>query len=89
MEDNHTNEYASISLNRRDGPLVETLANKLSIVANSSTNYKTSSSGNHDVEEQEQFSPILAGAWGFLPSPTGNDESSSQTQVKKISRSSD
>ncbi|CAF3680836.1 unnamed protein product [Rotaria sordida] len=82
---NNTNEYASMSLNRRDGPLAQKLANKLSIVANTNVSipsannhnhYKNSPNGNHDVEEQEQLSP-LADTWGFPPSPTENDESSS------------
>ncbi|CAF3660454.1 unnamed protein product [Rotaria sp. Silwood1] len=85
IDNNNTNEHTTMSLNRRDGPLAQKLASKLSIVANtnvsiSSTNnhnhYKSSPNGNHDVEEQEQLSP-LAGTWGFLPSPTENDESSS------------
>ncbi|CAF3328378.1 unnamed protein product [Rotaria socialis] len=84
MGDNNSSENTSISLNRRDGPLVQALTDKLSIVANtnasiSSTNnhahYKSSPNGNHDVEEQEQLSPL--GTWGFLPSPTENEESSS------------
>ncbi len=32
--DNNTGEHTSMSLNRRDGPLAQELANKLSIVAN-------------------------------------------------------
>ncbi|CAF1089332.1 unnamed protein product [Rotaria magnacalcarata] len=83
MGDN-SSENTSISLNRRDGPLVQALTDKLSIVANtnasiSSTSnhahYKSSPNGNHDVEEQEQLSPL--GTWGFLSSPTENEESSS------------
>ncbi|UJR32054.1 hypothetical protein I4U23_019522 [Adineta vaga] len=80
-DDSNTNENSSTSLNRRDGPLAQQLANKLSIVANttiSSTNnyihYKNSPNGNHDIEEQEQVSPL--GVWGFLPSPSEKDQSS-------------
>jgi hypothetical protein len=32
--DNNTGEYTSVIHNRRDGPLAQELANKLSIVAN-------------------------------------------------------
>ncbi len=35
--DNNTGEYTSMILNRRDGPLAQELANKLSIVANTNT----------------------------------------------------
>ena len=35
--DNNTGEYTSMLHNRRDGPLAQQLANKLSIVANANT----------------------------------------------------
>ncbi len=37
IADNNTSEYTSTLLNRRDGPLAQELANKLSIVANTNT----------------------------------------------------
>lgn len=52
---NSPNECSS----RRDGPLAQELANKLSIVINSNpTIYKNSPNANHVLDEQEQVSPL-------------------------------
>ncbi|CAF1008847.1 unnamed protein product, partial [Adineta ricciae] len=79
--DSNANEHSGTSVHRRDDPLAQQLANQLSIVTNSTilssgihTLYKVSPNTNRNIEEQEQVSPL--GAWGFLPSPSENDQSS-------------